>query len=63
MSRTVKDRPWSLGGDKHKYWVTPTGHAKFTRQCHQMARTQAKRDLRRGVEPSPVYPVEREYFD
>ena len=63
MSRTDKDLPFYLGGNRHKYWTLPTGHAKFTRQVRRMARAREKQDMRRGVEPAPIYPVERSYFD
>ena len=63
MSRTDKDLPWELGGQRHKYWIASTGHAAFKRQCHQQKRAQVRHDLSIGREPMPVYPVEREYFD
>ena len=63
MSRTDKDLPWSLGGQRHKYWIASTGHAAFKRQCRKAARMKARADMVRGRVPSPVYPVEREYFD
>ena len=63
MSRTDKDLPWRLGGDKHRYWIASTGHAAFKKQCQQQKRAQVRHDLSIGREPMPVYPVEREYFD
>lgn len=63
MSRTFKDRPYRLGGQKHPYYVAPDGHAEFTRQCRRQARAQAKAALRSGVEPEPRYPGMYAYFD
>lgn len=36
-------------------------HAK--RRARKTSRQQAKADLRRGTEPAPIYPIEREYID
>ena len=43
MSRTYKDKPYHLGGQRHKYYCSPNGHAAFTR----FARRQARHDLNR----------------
>ena len=63
MSRTYKDAPYELGGQRHKYAVGETHHAWFTRHCRRVARKLAKRALKKGEEPQPVYPVQRSYFD
>lgn len=63
MSRTYKDRPFRLGGNRHPYFTSESAHAWFTRNCRRVARAKARNDLRNGREPQPVYPVEREYFD
>lgn len=63
MSRTYKDKPWTQGGQRHRYYTSESGHAWFTRMCRRSARAKANADLRQGKEPQPVYPVEREYFD
>lgn len=38
-------------------------HAEFTRECRRNGRHNAKQALRRGEEPEPMYPRERDYFD
>lgn len=63
MSRTDKDLPWRLGGHRHRYWTSDDSHGRWARSIRRMARAKAKRDLRAGREPLPLYPVEREYFD
>lgn len=63
MSRTRKDRPYELGGQRHRYYASEKGHAKFTRSCRRIARAKAETALRKGAEPEPKYPVEEEYFD
>lgn len=65
MSRTDKDLPYELGGQRHKYACTETGHARFTKDCRMVARAKAKAkaDLRNGKEPALRYAVEKSYFD
>jgi len=62
MSRTYKDAPWPKG-QHHRYFISGKGHAEFTRWCRTQARRMAKRALKKGEEPQPHYPVEREYYD
>lgn len=63
MSRTDKDIPFRLGGQRRRYWITGKHHALFTRQGRRAARARVKAALRRGREPEPRYPIEREYYD
>lgn len=63
MSNTFKDKPYEMGGQRHKYYITERWHAWFTRDCRRKARAQAKNDLRHDREPQPVYPIESAYYD
>lgn len=63
MARTRKDRPYRLGGKRTRYYISPKGHAKFTKQCRRKARGKADQELRKGIEPEPKYAVEEEYYD
>lgn len=63
MSRTDKDLPWYLGGQRHRYGTSEKGHARFTRWARRSARGRAKSDIRKGKEPDSRYPVEKTYFD
>lgn len=60
MSRDYRDQ---RGGHRGGYYVSNKSHAEFARQCRRSARAKAKQALRRGHEPEPTYPVEREYYD
>lgn len=63
VSRTTKDRPYRLGGQRRKYYISEKHHAQFTRDCRRRARAQASQAIRTGKEPEPRYPVEKEYYD
>lgn len=63
MSRTDKDLPWKLGGNRHKYLTSDKHHAWFTREMRRRIRKKAKAALRRGEEPAPRDPLAHEYFD
>ena len=60
MSRDYRDQ---RGGHKRKFPRSVEGRAEFTRRTRRAGRTKAKQALRRGREPEPTYPVEREYYD
>ena len=63
MSRTVKDWPGELGGKRHRYYTSPKQHSWFTRMCRRTARSKANQELRKGLEPMRVYPIEKAYYD
>lgn len=63
MSRTFKDKPYRLGGQRHPYYCTDDRHAAFTRQCRRRARRRANMQLHTGIEPPPKYPCQYEYWD
>lgn len=60
MSRDHRDQQ---GGHITKYWVSNANISDFKRQCRRSARYKAKQALRQGIEPSPQYPIETEYWD
>mgnify|MGYP006934868302 CR=1 FL=1 len=66
MSRTRKDRPWHLGGDRHA-WVTVSNHgahAKFTTAMRRKRRREENLVVKMGEEkPSPRSRWRYEYFD
>ncbi len=66
MSRTHKDRPWRLGGDRHK-WMTAANHrahSKFTAAMRRKRRRKESPLVRNGEEkPSPRSRWRHEYFD
>lgn len=45
MSRTRKDRPWRLGGQRHRYYVSGEHgqHARFKRAMKRMRRRYCDR--------------------
>lgn len=66
MSRTHKDKPYRLGGDRHRWYCCDNhgSHGKFTRLMSRLAR----RDLNRSFLDDPDSAVsksrrEYEYFD
>lgn len=61
MSRDYRDK---RGGHySGKFMIREDGHAEFAKQCRRNGRHNAKQALRRGEEPEPMYPRERDYFD
>ena len=63
MSRTHKDKPWSLGGKRTRYYISPKGHSAFKATIRRNVRAKERNAIARGAEPEPRYPVEKEYFD
>lgn len=66
MSRTCKDRPWRLGGDRHA-WVTTSNHgahAKFTAAMRRKRRREENLMVKMGEEKlSPRSRWRYKYFD
>lgn len=62
MSRDYRDK---RGGHSTRWhWTAGSSFVKYAkRRARKSARQQAKADLRRGNEPAPIYPIEREYID
>ena len=57
MSRTKKDMSHRVTGVwTHRYYVSPKGHAKFTKMCRRIVRRRQKLDLKRYGELMPDYP-------
>lgn len=65
MSRTYKDRPYRLGGDRHKYnCVNNHGsHGKFTRLMRRLARKDLNRKFQQTGDLIPKSPYQKEYYD
>lgn len=65
MSRTHKDKPWRLGGNKHKWWIAANhgAHGKFTRQMRRAARRCSNAQVRQGETPYRKSKFNYEYFD
>lgn len=47
MSRTYKDKPYSLGGSRHKWYIADNlnSHGKFTRLMSRLARRELDRSV------------------
>ena len=65
MSRTYKDRPWRLGGDRHKWFTVSNhgSHGSFTRMCRRLVRRSLDRHLTREGELLRDVPAAHLYFD
>ncbi len=66
MSRTKKDRPWRLGGDRHKWHIVANhgAHGKFTTAMRRLRRREEMALLASGEERMPPKSRWRyEYFD
>lgn len=65
MSRTYKDRPYSLGGHRTKYFCVNNhgSHGRFTRECRVHERRYLDRWLDRYGELVRHSPLYRLYFD
>ncbi len=50
MSRTYKDKPYSLGGSRHKWYTADNhnSHGKFTRLMSRLARRELDRSVSNG---------------
>lgn len=55
MSRTHKDRPWRLGGDRHKWFCTDNHgqHGRFTKIMSRLARRELDREFRDDPDCAP----------
>lgn len=53
MSRTAKDRPWHLGGQRHKWHICANhgAHGKFATAMRRARRRQERRELRKTGDP------------
>lgn len=66
MSRTWKDRPWRLGGNRHRYYCVSNhgSHGKFTRLMRRLTRAFLKRSLQSDPDLAEKRSYrERMYFD
>lgn len=55
MSRTLKDRPWRLGGDRHKWVIVANhgAHGKFTTEMRRARRREENQLLADGEKRMP----------
>lgn len=65
MSRTYKDRPYKLGGDRHKYYCVSNhgSHGKFTRLMRRLARKDLNRQLQQTGDLISKSRYQKEYYD
>lgn len=65
MSRTFKDKPYHLGGQRHKYVVVNNhgSHGKWTKEKRQATRADLKRQFERTGELITKSKYQKEYFD
>lgn len=65
MSRTYKDRPYKLGGDRHKYYCVNnhSSHGKFTRLMRRLARKDLNRQLQQTGDLISKSRYQKEYYD
>lgn len=65
MSRTYKDRPYKLGGDRHKYYCISNhgSHGKFTRLMRRLARKDLNRQLQQTGDLISKSRYQKEYYD
>ena len=65
MSRTYKDRPWRLGGNRHRWFIVANhgAHGKFTRLMRRRRRAEEREELSRNGEVPPRSRWRYEYFD
>lgn len=65
MSRTYKDRPYKLGGDRHKYYCISNhgSHGKFTRLMRRLARKDLNRQLQQTGDLIFKSRYQKEYYD
>ena len=60
MSKDYRDQ---RGGHRRKWAISADNYAEFRRINRKIARGKVKAALRKGEEPEPLYPVEREWYD
>lgn len=55
MSRTLKDRPYRLGGDRHRYVIADchNQHGKFKRLMSRLARRELGREFKKDMDGAP----------
>lgn len=66
MSRTWKDRPYRLGGDRHRWYCVDNhgSHGKFTTLMRRLTRRFLKQELDRDPDSAAKKsPHQKEYFD
>ena len=66
MSRTWKDRPWRLGGNRHRYYCVSNhgSHGKFTRLMRKLTRAFLRQEMQRDPDSAAKRsPWQKEYFD
>ena len=65
MSRTYKDRPYKLGGDRHRYNCVSNhnSHGKFTRLMRRLARKDLNRQLQQTGDLISKSHYQKEYYD
>lgn len=66
MSRTWKDKPYRLGGDRHKYFCVNNhgSHGKFTRLMRRLTRAFLRQEMQRDPDSAAKRsPWQKEYFD
>ena len=65
MSRTWKDKPYHLGGQKHKYYVVNNhgSHGKWTKEMRRKVRNDLKSQCLRFQDLIKKSKYRYEYFD
>lgn len=66
MSRTWKDKPYRLGGDRHKYFCVSNhgSHGKFTKLMRRLTRAFLRREMIRDPDSAAKKSYrQKEYFD
>lgn len=66
MSRTWKDRPYRLGGKRHKYYIANShgSHGKFTRLMRRLTRAFLKREVRMDPDSAQEKShYQKDYYD
>lgn len=66
MSRTYKDKPYHLGGQRHKYYVVNNhgSHGKFTKEMRRKTRSDLKNQLLKHGDLIVIKSkYQTEYFD
>jgi len=65
MSRTYKDRPYHLGGNRHKWYVVSNhgSHGKFTREMRRAVRADLKNQFVRSEDLITKSKYRHLYFD